>query len=43
MPQGVPAVVAGILRRHAPAAARMNDFCWRLVDGDVHAQYDAGL
>lgn len=41
IPAGVPAVVAGVLARHAPAAARMNDFCWRLVDGDVHAQYPA--
>jgi len=39
VPVGVPAPVAGILARHAPAAAAMNDFCWRLVDGDIHAQY----
>jgi hypothetical protein len=39
IPQGVPAVVGGILARHAPAAARMNDFVWRLFDGDIHAQY----
>jgi len=39
IPQGVPAAVAGILARHAPAAARMNDFCWRLFDGDIHAEY----
>jgi hypothetical protein len=39
VPQDVPAAVAGILARHAPAAARMNDFCWRLVDGDIHARY----
>lgn len=39
VPRDVPPVVAGILARHAAAAARMNDFCWRLVDGDVHAQY----
>jgi hypothetical protein len=39
IPQGVPAAVAGILARHAPAAAQMNDFCWRLFDGDIHAQY----
>lgn len=39
VPQGVPAAVAGVLARHAPAAARMNDFCWRLVDGDIHTQY----
>lgn len=39
IPQNVPAAVAGILARHASAAARMNEFCWRLVDGDIHAQY----
>jgi hypothetical protein len=39
IPPDVPAAVAGILARHAPAAARMNDFCWRLFDGDIHAQY----
>lgn len=39
VPQDVPASVAGILARHAPAAARSNDFYWRLVDGDIHARY----
>ncbi|NTX57791.1 serine/threonine protein phosphatase [Myxococcus sp. CA051A] len=39
IPQDVPAAVADILSRHAPAAARMNDFCWRLRDGDIHAEY----
>lgn len=39
IPQDVPAAVAAILARHASAAARMNDFCWRLFDGDIHAQY----
>ncbi|GGM85400.1 hypothetical protein GCM10007977_103960 [Dactylosporangium sucinum] len=39
IPRGVPASVAGILARHAPAAARMNDFCWQLFDGDIHARY----
>lgn len=39
IPQGVPAAVAGILARHAPAAVRMNEFCWRLFDGDIHAEY----
>ncbi|GAA4621844.1 hypothetical protein GCM10023113_00300 [Cellulomonas oligotrophica] len=39
IPRDVPATVARILVRHAPAAARMNDFCWRLVEGDIHAQY----
>ncbi|WP_232847879.1 serine/threonine protein phosphatase [Occultella kanbiaonis] len=41
IPPDVPAAVASILARHAPAAAEMNDFCWRLVDGDIHAQYRA--
>jgi hypothetical protein len=39
IPREVPAAVAGILARHAPAAARMNDFCWRLFDGDLQAVY----
>ena len=39
IPQGVPAAVADVLVRRAPAAARMNDFYWRLFDGDVHAEY----
>ncbi len=39
IPQGVPAVVAEILARHAPAAAQMNEFCWRLFNGDIHAEY----
>jgi hypothetical protein len=39
VPHDVPAVVAEILARHAPVAARMNDFCWRLFDGDIHAVY----
>ncbi|MGW1062752.1 serine/threonine protein phosphatase [Micromonospora rubida] len=39
IPQGVPAAVAGILARHAPAAARMTEFCLRLFDGDIHAEY----
>lgn len=39
IPYDVPAAVADILARHAPAAARMNDFCWRLYGGDVHARY----
>ncbi|GEL94054.1 serine/threonine protein phosphatase [Cellulomonas composti] len=39
IPRDVPAAVAGILARHARAAARMNDFCWRLVDGDTDATY----
>ncbi|RKT54547.1 serine/threonine protein phosphatase [Saccharothrix australiensis] len=39
LPDGVPPVVAGILARHAPAAARMNAFHWRLFDGEVDAEY----
>jgi hypothetical protein len=39
IPPDVPAPVAEIIARHAPAAARMNDFCWRLYDGDLHAEY----
>ena len=41
IPQDVPASVAGILCRHAPAAARMNEFHWRLYDGVIRAQYRA--
>lgn len=39
IPPDVPAPAAEIIARHAPAAAAMNDFCWRLFDGDLHAQY----
>ena len=39
IPHDVPATVAQVLARHAPAAARMNDFVWRLCDGDIHAAY----
>ncbi|MBK1783437.1 serine/threonine protein phosphatase [Prauserella cavernicola] len=39
IPADVPPVVAAILARHAPAAARMNGFYWRLFGGDVHAEY----
>ncbi|GAA2585034.1 hypothetical protein GCM10010399_13910 [Dactylosporangium fulvum] len=39
IPRDVPAAVADVLARHAPAAARMNDFYWRLFDGDIHAEY----
>lgn len=39
IPQDVPAAVAEILARRAPAAARMNDLCWRLFDGEIHAEY----
>ncbi|MFC8191026.1 serine/threonine protein phosphatase [Cellulomonas sp. NPDC057328] len=39
VPRDLPADVASLLARHAPAAARMNDFHRRLFDGDVHARY----
>ena len=39
IPKSVPAAVAGVIARHAPAAARMNDFCRRLFDGDLGAEY----
>lgn len=39
VPDGVPPAVAAILARHAPAAARMNAFYWRLFDGEIHAEY----
>ncbi|AVT34153.1 serine/threonine protein phosphatase [Plantactinospora sp. BC1] len=39
IPPDVPGTVAGILARHTPAAARMNDFYWQLFGGDVHAEY----
>ncbi|WP_309115289.1 serine/threonine protein phosphatase [Saccharothrix sp.] len=41
VPADVPAVVADILIRHSPAAARMNDFLWALFDGDLTAEYPA--
>ncbi|MEV2238115.1 serine/threonine protein phosphatase [Micromonospora sp. NPDC049891] len=39
VPPDLPPPVGEIIARHAPAAARMNDFCSRLFDGDLHAQY----
>ncbi len=39
IPPDVPTAVAGILARHARAAAEMNDFSWRLFDGDINAEY----
>jgi hypothetical protein len=35
----VPPAVAAILARHAPAAAKMNSFYWRLFGGDTAAEY----
>ncbi|MFD3745490.1 serine/threonine protein phosphatase [Nocardia sp. NPDC058633] len=42
IPDTVPPVVAAILARHAPAAAKMNAFYWQLFGGDIHAEYPAG-
>jgi len=39
IPPDVPTAVAEIITRRSPAAARMNEFCCRLYDGDLHAQY----
>ncbi|HEV8568123.1 MAG TPA: serine/threonine protein phosphatase [Actinoplanes sp.] len=39
IPDDVPPVVAAILARHAPAAAKMNTFYWRLFGGDINAEY----
>lgn len=39
IPDGVPPAVARILARHAPTAATMNDFYWKLLGGDVRAEY----
>ena len=41
IPRDVSPLVADIIARHAPAAARMNDFCGRLFDGDLQAEYPA--
>jgi hypothetical protein len=39
IPADVPPAVAAILARHAPAAARMNGFYWKLFGGDIRAEY----
>ncbi|MEU6559776.1 serine/threonine protein phosphatase [Nocardia nova] len=39
IPDDVPPAVAAILTRHAPAAAKMNAFYWRLFHGEVRAEY----
>lgn len=39
VPDELPAAVAAILTRHAPAAARMNAFYRELFGGNVHAEY----
>lgn len=38
-PDGVSPAVAAILARHAPAAARMNSFLWKLFDRELDAEY----
>lgn len=39
IPDDIPPAVAEILVRHASAAAKMNDFHWRLFDGDLDAEF----
>jgi hypothetical protein len=39
IPNGVPPAVAAIIARHAPSAATLNSFYWRLFGGDVLAPY----
>jgi hypothetical protein len=39
IPDDVPPAVTAILARHAPAAARMNGFYWKLFGGDIQAEY----
>ncbi|MFI9011142.1 serine/threonine protein phosphatase [Actinosynnema sp. NPDC053489] len=39
LPDDVPPAVVAILARHAPTAARLNDFYWRLFDGEVLTPY----
>lgn len=39
VPHDVPASVAGIIARHATAAAAMNEFHWQLADGNINATY----
>lgn len=39
IPADVPPTVAALLTRHAPVAARMNAFYWKLFGGEVRAEY----
>lgn len=39
IPDDVPPMIAAILSRHAPAAAKMSAFYRRLFGGDLHAEY----
>ncbi|MGV9666051.1 serine/threonine protein phosphatase [Nocardia niigatensis] len=42
IPDDVPPAVAEILTQHAPAAATMNAFYWRLFAGEIHTEYPSG-
>lgn len=39
LPHDVPPAIAEMLARHAPAAATMNSFYWRLFGGEVRAEF----
>ncbi|MFH5228787.1 hypothetical protein ACHIRB_09410, partial [Antrihabitans sp. NCIMB 15450] len=39
VPADVSPIVATLLIRYAPAAAKMNAFYWKLFGGDIHAEY----
>jgi hypothetical protein len=39
IPRDVPPAVAAILTRHAPTAAKLNAFYWKLFDGDLSAEF----
>lgn len=39
IPDDVPPMIAAVLSRHAPAAAKMGAFYRRLFGGDLHAEY----
>ncbi|MEV6279206.1 serine/threonine protein phosphatase [Nocardia sp. NPDC051832] len=41
IPDHVSPAVAALLTRHAPAAAKMNGFYWKLFGGDLYAEYPA--
>ncbi|NUT34431.1 MAG: serine/threonine protein phosphatase [Hamadaea sp.] len=43
LPDDLPDIAAGILTRHAAAAARMNDFYWEVFGGNVGAEYPGSL
>ncbi len=42
IPEGLPHGISAMLARHAPDAARLNEFYWRLFGGDLTAQYESG-